>query len=476
MLETAIKYHQNNELDKAVEYYLKALRSEANQVEIYNRLLQIYTHNNDVDKIIYCYLRLIELEPQNPYHYFNAGINYYKKGDGENTFKAYLNAVYLKPDFTEAHINLGGLYQRVYDFKKAEKHLLKGLELNDNFFELYLNLGNLYVDTAETSKVIEISQRGLKKFPNNQSLLFNIARAEFLEGKLDKAWDYFKLRRLINEKQGLKTYLLDYRGSLKDKKVLVYSDSGYGDSLQFMRYLHFLDQQGAKVLLKIQPPLVSLVRSSNFNVEIVPADQKHQQVGHDLQINLTSLAYPYKITDYSNKYITVNPKKAQEYKDKYFNNNDFKIGIVWYSHANLYKKNISDVRAFYDIAKMPGVKLYSLQQTKGTPMLDNLPEDFHLIHLGDEFKDFSDTAAAVENLDLVLAIDTAVVHLAGAMGKPVWCMLPDVPNWRWFMEGDTTPWYNTMRLFRQTRPDDWTEVLQRVKIELEKTILQHEKV
>lgn len=505
MLETAIKHHENNDLakaselyqhflsenpndpdalylygilltqtgnlDEAIQHYYKALRAEVNQEEIYNRLIEIYKHKNDIDKVIHCYLRLIELDPKNPHHYYNAGIQYHNKGDGENAYKAYLNATILKPDFAEAHINLGGLFQRVRDFKNAEKHLLKGLNLNDNFLETYVNLGNLYVDTAETDKVINCSEQGLKKFPDNQSLLFNIARANFLDGNLDKAWEYFKLRRLINEKKGLKTYLLDYHGSLKDKKVLVYWDSGFGDSIQFLRYVHLLREQGAKVLLKIQPALLELVESSGFDVELVPNNQDLKGVEHDFHINLTSLAYPYKIDSYKGTYISVKPEKVEESRKKYFENANFKIGFVWRSHANaMGQQNINDVKTFYPLASIPGIKFYSLQQCKGQPWLDNLPEDFNIEPLGDSFKDFSETAAALENIDLLITSDNAVAHVAGAMGKKVWVLIPTVPNWRWTMYGETTPWYDSMRIFRQKETGDWDEVIQRVKPELIKLL------
>lgn len=501
MLDTAIQHHQNNEFDKAagiyeellrqnssdpdvlylyallltqlgrhnesVEYYYKALRFDFNQIEIFNRLLEIYNHNNDIEKIIYCYLQLIELEPQNPYHYFNAGINYYKKGDGENAYKAYMNAIHLKPDFAEALLNIGSLYQQIRDFKNAENHLLKALEFNPNMLELYLNLGNLYVDTAETQKAVEISEKGLLKSPNNQSFLFNKTRALFLQGNMETGWDYFKYRRIVSEKKGLKTYLLDYNGSLKNKNVLVYYDSGFGDSLQFLRYVHLLKEQGAKVLLKVQPALINLVETSDFGVDILPETQDVYNTPHDLQVNLTSLAYPYRSFPCQDSYISIPQDKIDEMRTKYFNNDNYKVGLVWRSHANSYgQQNINDIMTFYPLAKLEGVKLYSFQQLKGQPWLDNLPEDFRIEALGDSFKDFSETAAALQNLDLLITSDNAVAHLAGSMGKKVWTLIPTVPNWRWTMTGSDTPWYNSMKLYRQATTGDWASVIERMVSDL----------
>lgn len=464
-------YDSLNNKAPAESYYLKASESEQAGREVYDKLLKIYSDKNDTDNIIKCLNKLIGFDPSDYKLYFEAGVNYLKKYDAKNAHAAYAKAISLKPDFAPAHINLGILFHRVYDFDNAKKHLNKGLELNEDFFEAYNALGNVYVDTGEVHKVREISLRGLKKSPGNSYLLFNIARADFLDGNLDKGWEYFKHRRLVSEKKGLKTYLLDYKGSLKDKKVLVYWDSGFGDSLQFLRYLTPLKEAGAEVLLKIQEPLRTLVESSGFDVEILPEKAKIQDVEHDLQVNLTSLSYLYKPDNgnihFSDTYLKPDEEKVRAWKEKYFNNSDLKIGLVWLSHVNSYKKNIDNVSEFYNISKIPGVKLYSLQQTCGKPLLEGLPEDFNIVNLGDEFKDFSDTAAVVENIDLLVAIDTAVVHLAGAMGKPVYCLLPDVPNWRWFMHGEDCPWYDSVKLFRQKEPGNWKPVLEEVQKEIE---------
>ncbi len=468
-------YFTRKNTDEAIKCYYMALREEVNQVEIYTKLVQIYTEKNNIDKIIYCYLKLIELEPKNAYHYFNAGNIYYQKNDAENAFKAYTNAIYLTPDFADAHLNLSTIYQKIFDFKNAEKHLLKALELKDNLLEIYLNLGNLYIDTGETSKAIEISEKGLKKFSQNQSFLFNKRRAQMLEGNIDEGWEYFKLRRIVNEKKELKTYLLDYKGTLKDKRVLVYNDSGFGDSIQFLRYIPELKETGAKVLLKTQKPLVKLIESSDFDVEIISDEQKLTEVEYDFHINLTSLAYLFK-RDKNNfplakeKYISAEPEKIEEYRKKFFDNNDFKIGIVWYSGVNFLRKSPKDIKYFYPLSKIPGIKFYSFQKTEGKPVFNSLPDDFEIIKLGDDFKDFTETAAAVANIDMFIGMDTVMIHLAAAMGKPTWCMLPDVPNWRWFIQGDTTPWYDNVQLFRQKEPGNWTEVFERIKQQLEKQV------
>ena len=462
--------------DGALNYFLKALDTDQNQASLYNDMIQAYSKTDNIQGAIKCLNKLTEIEPDNPEHYFNLGLYCSRKGDADGTYRAFTGAIALKPDFAAAHINLAVLHQKLNRFENAEKHYLKALELNDNHPDAYVGLGKTYFDLGNPLKAIDISRKGLQKFPENSKLYFNISKAHFMLENLDEGWEYFRLRRMLNEKKGLKTYLLDFNGQLNDKKILVYWDCGYGDSIQFLRYIPLLAEKCAEVLFSVQEPLINLVKDSNLGATILSSAQKSEEIDYDFQINLTSLAYLFKTGinnfPFKEKYINSNPQKAARWKEKYFNNDGFNVGIVWHSHVNSLRKNIEDVKLFYKMSKTGGINLYSLQQTRGLPLYDGMPEDFKLIRLGDELKDFSDTAAVIENLDLLIAIDTAAAHLAGAMGRPVYCLIPHNPNWRWFMSGENsqwhekTPWYDSMKLFRQKEAGNWKEVIDRVENDL----------
>jgi len=472
-------YLELKDFDKSIKYFIKSLRAEFNQKEIYLCLIQAYLQKNNIDGVINSYLKLIELEPSNHTYYFDIATFFAQKKDTESEFKSYLNAIYLKPDYAQAHINLGILYHRINEFQKAENHLIKGLELNDNLVEPYKELGNLYIDTGATEKVVEISEKGLKKFPDTQYLLFNTARAKLLSGNIDEGWEYFRLRRILNEKKLSQPYLLDYNGDLKNKKVLVYWDTGFGDSIQFLRYVSLLKTKGAQVKFMIQKPLVTLAEDSELGAEIISAGSNIDEQDFDFHINLTSLAYLFK-TDMQNfplknKYLKANVQKVQEYKEKYFNNDCFKIGVSWQGSgiSALHKlNNIEHVNAFLPFAKMPNVKLYSILKGEAQSQLKDLPKEFEMPDLGETFGGFSETAAVIENLDLLIVADSAYAHLGGALGKQTWVMIPHNPNWRWFKCENTsvwynkTPWYENAKLFRQKEAGSWQEVLQRMEKEL----------
>jgi len=462
-------YLQLSQPTSAIEHYHKAMTNKTNEVDIYKKLIEAYSKTEDIDNIINCYQKLIELQPNNAENYFNIAIHLNKKNDIANAHNAYLNAIHLKPDMIEAHINLGNIYHRIRDFNKAKEIFLKVLELSKNYTEAYLYLSEIYVELGEAQNAIDICLKGLELFPENKHLLFYLARARLLQGDIDQGWEYFKHRREVNERTDLNTYLLDYENSLEGKKVLVYWDSGFGDSLQFVRYISLLKDIGAEVTLQIQNPLVDLIKENYPQINVLSKQEDLTKIEHDFHINLISLAYLFKGKfPFKEGYLKANPDKVRQFKEKYFNNNDFKIGISWYSHVNTYGKNIvEDLKTFYPITRMNGIKTYSLQVTEGKLSFNDIPEDIKIVNLGDTFNDFSDTAAAIENLDLIIAIDSAIVHLAAAMKKPTWTIITPIPNWRWSLYGETTPWYKSMKLFRRKDSVNMEEILERIIKELD---------
>ncbi|EKE04595.1 MAG: hypothetical protein ACD_20C00042G0004 [uncultured bacterium] len=461
-----VVYHNIKEFCKAVEYYNLALKINPELAECYKKLISIYSQNAEIDKVIDCYLSLIKLQPDEASHYFNIAIEYSKKRDLDNSHRAYLNAVYLNPNFVEAYVNLGDLYFRTFNFNQALECLQKAYRINPDIVECLNNLTNVYLELRKPDKAIELCLEGLRKFPDNNFLSQNLARAQFLIGDIDNGWEYFKYRRISNENKNFKSYLLDYKGSLKDKKILVYHDSGFGDTIQFSRYLPLLGNTGAKVICKVQSQLVSLLQSNNnLKTEIISKSETIKDTDYDMSINLTTLAYLFK-TDINQiplkkRYIFPISEKVVQYKEKYFNNNDYKIGIVWKALTHP-SKNISDISLFFPLAKSSKIKLYSLQKEGTEEFQDKMPSDIKLIDIGSSFRDFSDTAAAIENLDLIITADTAIAHLAGAMGKQTLVLLPYSPNWRWFLDRQDCPWYDSIKLLRQKEPGNWFSVFEEI--------------
>jgi hypothetical protein len=266
---------------------------------------------------------------------------------------------------------------------------------------------------------------------------------------------------------------------LNGRSILVHAEQGLGDAIQFVRYLPMVRARGGHVIFKCQPDLFRLLRNcKGFDeiIEQIPASESAVQF--DVHIFLLSLPGIFNTTldtiPSEASYITANPNLVTQWQMRLGHNEDFKIGIVWAGspkHKGDRKRSCS-LADFAPLANIPGLVFYSLQKGPASTEACNPPENMKLINLENELNDFTDTAAVIANLDLVISVDTAVVHLAGAIGKTVWTLLPFAPDWRWLQNRDDSPWYPRpnglagragMRLFRQTRPDDWAGVFEQVK-------------
>jgi len=248
---------------------------------------------------------------------------------------------------------------------------------------------------------------------------------------------------------------------------LVYWEQGIGDTIQFLRYIALI--KGGTVIFACQPELRWLINRSLDIEYVVAGVEDTVEIPYDVWIPLMSLPNIF-ATTLNNipapiPYIYPDGKKVAKWQTR-LQTTDFKIGIVWTGNPKFpsNRNRSCPLSYFAPLAKLPNTTFFSLQ--KGEAANQPVPDDMELIALTEDLADFADTAAVIANLDLVISVDTAVAHLAGAMGKPVWTLLPFVADWRWLLDRDDTPWYPTMRLFRQPRPQAWAEVFNQVRNEL----------
>ena len=267
---------------------------------------------------------------------------------------------------------------------------------------------------------------------------------------------------------------------LTGKKILIYTEQGLGDVFQFIRYAKLVKDKGAKVFLRLHKPFMQkCLLCYSYIDEIISVPDPLPDF--DYKVRLASLPFIFKtsLKTVPNKipYLSADNKLEKSWKEKLSKDKKFKIGICWegktYSRSPFirlqFENRIARLKDFEPIARLKNVSLYCLQINAEEEIRQSkLP----LICFGPEFDKihgaFMDTAAVMKNLDLVLTIDTSVAHLAGGLGVPVWVMLPYNSDWRWMLDRDESPWYPTMRLFRQPKPGDWESVVKKIKKELEK--------
>jgi hypothetical protein len=309
----------------------------------------------------------------------------------------------------------------------------------------------------------------IANFPDDAQAHASLGVCHLLLGDFPRGWLEYEWRLKTDQMAARPVGTPRWEGrTLGGKIILLLPEQGYGDVLQFVRYAPYVKARGGTVLLGCRPELTRLLTGCagvDRVVSVLPP--------HDVHITLMSLpnvfqtslnAIPAEVP-----YLRA-PKAAGTQAVSIISRypGRLRAGLVWASdspHPNKHLRSMK-LEQFSQLFNVPGVKFFSLQ--KGTPAME-LDSIFTgtVIDLGRYLEDFADTAAAIQELDLVISMDTAVAHLAGALAKPVWTLIPFAPDWRWMLDREDSPWYPTMRLFRQSAPGDWMSVIERVAEELQ---------
>jgi len=265
---------------------------------------------------------------------------------------------------------------------------------------------------------------------------------------------------------------------LAGTRILLHAEQGLGDTLQFIRYVPMVASRGAKVILEVSSELRRLVETTLGSIaQIVTRGSRLPDF--DCQSPLLSLPFVFQTAQTSIPgsvpYLQADPQLTREFAQQFTaagNNNGLRVGLVWSGsprHTRDPQRSIP-LPQLCALTEIPGATLYSLQKGPAAKDLLNMPIDMNLVDLSGYLNDFAETAAAIANLDLVVTVDTAVAHLAGALGKPVWILLTRNPDWRWLLDREDSPWYPTARLFRQNVGGDWSSVVDRVHNELQQLV------
>jgi tetratricopeptide (TPR) repeat protein len=412
-----------------------------------------------------------------PEFYNNIGLAFDEQGQYTAAIENYRRALKLKPDYVEAYNNLGITLRVRGEFTEAIECYRRAIQIRPDLAELYCNLADVYRDMGQCSEANANYDQAIQLKPDCYQAHWHKALALLLSGNFTEGWAEYKWRRHPDLK--ITTYPHHYLpelawdgSSFKGKRLLVHYEQGLGDTLQFVRYLPMVKSRGGTVILEVRKPLFNLLQGFEGADELVMGSFEHKpDVKFDLHTSLMDLPCIFATTletiPGKVPYIYSDPAKLRIWKER-FAKHGFKIGIVWAGSSEHAKNHARScpLRCFAPLTKIPHVRLYSLQKGPAAQQLKDFAAQTNVINIAAQLQDFADTAGVIANLDLVISVDTAVLHLAGAMGKAVWALLSYTPDWRWMLDRYDNPWYPTMRLFRQTKLGDWTTVQQRVADEL----------
>jgi tetratricopeptide (TPR) repeat protein/GT2 family glycosyltransferase len=471
--------------DEAIKYYRKAIQLKPDFAEAYNHLGVVLSIQENPAEAIDNYKQALKYDPNYAEVYNNMGIALKIKEQFAEAISCFEKAIELEPDFAEAYYNLANSLRDKAQSTDAIKNYRQAVLFKPDFAEAYNGLGNVlnakgeYAEVIENDKAIENYRKALQIKPDFAEAHWNMSLVLLRSGRFTEGWEEYEWRQNPDLKMTLYPHSYEtpqWDGlDFKDKKLIVHCEQGLGDTLQFVRYLPMVKDHGGTVILEIRKPLYELLRSFPGVDELVEASFEYKQtVKVDYHVSLMDLPKIFETTletiPAEIPYINACPAKV-EYWRKKLTTPDFKVGIVWAgspTHGNDRYRSCA-LKHFAPLTEINGVRLYGLQKGKATAQVE-LNEEMAITNLGNEFEDFTDTAAAIENLDLIISVDTSVLHLAGAMGKPVWALLPFSPDWRWMLNRQDSPWYPTMKLFRQKKWGQWEFVFQDVAKELKNMV------
>lgn len=418
-----------------------------------------------VDEAVVHHRRMAELCPDSPQALSNLGTTCAKAGQADQALDLLRRAVALDPGHAELRYNLGNVHLAAGNFADAAEAFTRATGISPSHVRAHANLGVAYKELGRLGDGERSLRAALDLAPGDADAGWNLGLALLMAGDWEAGWAAYECRRRIPDFAMRRLDRPAWDGAALDgRSLLVHAEQGLGDTLQFVRYLSLLAD--ADVRFWCQDALAPLLRG--FMTPLTLASDPPPRT--DLHASLLSLPHLLGVAPplvpQPAAYLSAEPKRVARWSRK-LDGEKFNIGIAWQGRPDYAADSRRSIALghFAPIAEQSGVRLVSLQQGHGAEQIETLGWRERILDLGPELdRDgaFLDSAAIIAGLDLVITSDTSIAHLAGALGAPVWLALAHVPDWRWGLEGESSPWYPTMRLFRQDRPGDWPGVFERI--------------
>ncbi|SMF43501.1 Tetratricopeptide (TPR) repeat [Azospirillum oryzae] len=442
-------------------------------VEGHAGLANVLQERDALPDAVAAYARALALDPAHMAVCNNLGIalrGLDKAGSGAEAAAAWhRRAVALDPYFAAGYSSLGLALQEQGRLEEAAGAHARAVAVDPGFAGAYANHGNARLNQNRPDEAIAGFRRAVAIDPASPDARRNLGMTLLVAGRFEEGWQEYEWRLRCKDAP---THAVmpkpRWAGEpLDGRRILLHGEQGLGDALQFCRYVPLVAARGGRVILGL-PAALERVMAGLPGVERFVSGQLPTDA-FDLHLPMLSLGevfgtqmdtIPHRVP-----YLTAEPDLAARWSERLKGLDGLKVGIVWAgspTHGNDKNRSIG-LAPFARLASIPGVSLVSIQKGPTEGQAADPPGGFPLLNLSPDIKDFADTAAIIAGLDLVVCVDTSVAHLAGALGVPVWVMVPFAPDWRWMLDRDDSPWYPTMRLFRQDRPGSWDDALHRLE-------------
>ncbi len=468
------------DFDKAISAYKQAVKVDDSYAKAVNNIGVLLYKQKKYEEAIGIFDITLKTDPTYYEVYSNKGACLNKLEKYEEAISSLNLAIKYNPKNGGAYTNLGNVYYKIYEYKKAIQMHEKSIELEPNGSNAHSNIANAYKQLGYTDKALKSYKKAIELEPNFENAHFDLATTYLIKQDYENGWNEYEWRFRKEEMQGhvykykdiFSSDLFTGKEDIKDKTLLVHSEQGFGDSIQFVRFVLVLKEKfSCKVILSARKELVSLFENLD-GIEKVIARDENIIPPYDYQVSMLSLPKVLKMKSsedipLSTPYLFA-PKDSniKIRKDK----KKIDIGICWSASVTgeSYEGKVFDIKYLEPLINCDRINIYSLQV--GPEKEDIIKAGFEnkIIDLTDKLTDFNQTAALIEQLDIVISSDTSVAHLAGAMNKKVWIPLQKMPDWRWLKKGESSIWYSSAKLFRQKTARVWESVFQSISSKFSK--------
>jgi hypothetical protein len=475
--------HELQQLEGALISYDKAIGLKQDYALAYNNRGSVLHDLKQLDTALESYNKAIILQPGYVEPYYNRGLVQSELKRLPEALESYNKAIALKINYPEAYNNRGSVFEELGQLEKALANYIKATELNQNFAMAYVNQGIVLKELKQIEASLACYEKAIHLKPDFPEAFWNQSLTLLLKGDLERGFSLYESGWHTKQRGIQRAFTKPLwlgKDSLVNKTILLYSEQGLGDTLQFCRYASLVAKLGAQVILEVQKPLKNVLFTLPGIHQLIVEGE--ELPAFDYQCPLMSLPLAFKTTleTIPNQvpYLFADPDKDRYWQDKLGTTHKLKVGLVW---SGGFRPNQPAIWAVNERRNLPfhhwsalkdvDVFFYSLQ--KGDPAESEFKQIMQLewngpliIDYTAELHDFADTAALINNLDLIISVDTSTAHLAAAMGKPVWLLSRFDGCWRWLLNRDDSPWYPSIRLFRQREPGNWNEVIQKIRAQL----------
>jgi tetratricopeptide (TPR) repeat protein len=458
-------YRYQRKFEDAKRCFDLALSLNPNYPQAHNSRGIVFQQLGNYEEAKICHERALALNPDSADALNNLGVALCELRAHTDSVACLERAIAIRPEWAEAHNNLGFAFRAQGKFHQATACYQRALSLRPAYAEALSNMGIVLQNQCKLEEAMRYYEQAVDSDPSYFKAKWNKALLELLLGDFEKGWKGYEVRHHIREVAPRSfSSPLWLGGPLNGARILLHAEQGLGDTIQFLRYVPRVQAAGGTVLLHVPGTLFRLTESMPGIVEVATECESLPEFDCHCPLMSLPLAFGTKLISIPGTvpYLNV-PNEARKAADAIpWGTGTFHVGLAWSGNPAHREDQFRSIllSQFEPLFSLSGLQFFSLQIGSAASQLGTFQNP--VIDLQLAIEDMADTAALISHLDLVITVDTAVAHLAAALGKPTWVLLPFAPDWRWLLDRDDSPWYPTMRLFRQPRIGDWNSVIEQV--------------